>query len=106
MKWYFTTLIFTVSVALACSQGGDDQSKSRLQTVQDRGQVVCATLDDTPGFGFLDEGGNLVGFDIDLCRAVAAATVSETPTPSSSERSTQPSAGLSCKRAKWTCSCG
>ena len=81
MKWYFTTLILTVSVALACSQGGDDQSKSRLQTMQDRGQVVCATLDDTPGFGFLDEGGNLVGFDIDLCRAVAAATVSATPTP-------------------------
>ena len=77
MKWYFTTLILTVSVALACSQGGDDQSKSRLQTVQDRGQVVCATLDDTPGFGFLDEGGNLVGFDIDLCRAVAAATVGD-----------------------------
>ena len=77
MKWYFTTLILTVSVALACSQGGDDKSKSRLQTVQDRGQVVCATLDDTPGFGFLNEQGNHVGFDIDLCRAVAAATLGD-----------------------------
>ena len=77
MKWYFTTLILTFSVALACSQGGDDKSKSRLQTVQDRGEVVCATLDDTPGFGFLDEGGNHVGFDVDLCRAVAAATLGD-----------------------------
>ena len=77
MKWYFTTLILTFSVALACSQGGDDKSKSRLQTVQDRGQVVCATLDDTPGFGFLNEQGNHVGFDIDLCRAVAAATLGD-----------------------------
>jgi general L-amino acid transport system substrate-binding protein len=48
-----------------------------LQTLQDRGKVVCATLDDTPGFGFLDEGGNHVGFDIDLCRAVAAATLGD-----------------------------
>ena len=63
--------------ALACSQGGDDESSSRLQTVQDRGEVVCATLDDTPGFGFLDEGGNHMGFDIDLCRAVAAATLGD-----------------------------
>ena len=77
MKWYFTTLILTFSVALGCSQGGDDESKSRLQTVQDRGEVVCATLDDTPGFGFLDEDGNHVGFDVDLCRAVAAATLGD-----------------------------
>jgi general L-amino acid transport system substrate-binding protein len=48
-----------------------------LQTVQDRGEVVCATLDDTPGFGFLDEQGNHLGFDIDLCRAVAAATLGD-----------------------------
>ena len=77
MKWYFTTIILTVFVALACSQGGDDESKSRLQAVQDRGEVVCATLDDTPGFGFLDEDGNHVGFDVDLCRAVAAATLGD-----------------------------
>ncbi len=67
----------TALSALACFQSGDDESTSRLQTVQDRGAVVCATLDDTPGFGFLDAGGSLVGFDIDLCRAVAAATLAD-----------------------------
>lgn len=66
-----------VIAALACSQVGDDGAESRLETVQDRGELVCATLDDTPGFGFLDEGGNHVGFDIDLCRAVAAATLGD-----------------------------
>ena len=44
---------------------------------RDRGKVVCATLDDTPGFGFLDTHGNHTGFDIDLCRAVAAATLGD-----------------------------
>ncbi len=39
--------------------------------------MVCATLDDTPGFGFLDENANHLGFDIDLCRAVAAATLGD-----------------------------
>ena len=53
----------------------DDIGESRLALVEDRGKVVCATLDDTPGFGFLDENGNHLGFDIDLCRAVAAAVL-------------------------------
>ena len=37
----------------------------------------AATLESTPGFGFLDTRGNLTGFDIDLCRAVAAATLGD-----------------------------
>ena len=75
MRLYIIVVSLFALAALACSQDGDDESSSRLQTVQDRGEVVCATLDDTPGFGFLDEQGSHVGFDIDLCRAVAAATL-------------------------------
>ena len=50
---------------------------SRLEAVRDRGRLVCASLTDTPGFGFLDADGNNVGFDIDLCRAVAAAVLGD-----------------------------
>ncbi len=67
-------LLTAMSVA-ACTQTDDDTGESRLALVEDRGKVVCATLDDTPGFGFLDENGNHLGFDIDLCRAVAAAVL-------------------------------
>ena len=77
MRLYLIVVSLFALAAISCSQGGDDESKSRLQTVQDRGELVCATLDDTPGFGFLDEGGNHMGFDIDLCRAVAAATLGD-----------------------------
>ncbi len=50
---------------------------SRLERVKERGTLVCATGNDTPGFGYLDEGGNNVGFDLDLCRAVAAAVLGD-----------------------------
>lgn len=44
-----------------------------LQRVQDRGRLVCGGRTDLLGFGYLDDEGNNIGFDIDLCRAVAAA---------------------------------
>ena len=51
--------------------------RSRLETVRERGRLICASLNDTPGFGYVDEAGNSVGFDIDLCRAVAAAVLGD-----------------------------
>ena len=50
---------------------------SRLDAVRARGRLVCAAVTDTPGFGFLDETGEAIGFDIDLCRAVAAAVLGD-----------------------------
>ena len=49
----------------------------RLQQVRDRGTVICASRNDVPGYGYLDEAGNNVGFDIDLCRALAAAVLGD-----------------------------
>ncbi len=49
------------------------EADSRLVTVKARGRLVCAGRTDLPGFGYLDSSGQNVGFDIDLCRAVAAA---------------------------------
>ena len=50
---------------------------SRLEWVKERGKVICASRNDVPGFGYLDARGNNVGFDIDLCRAVAAAVLGD-----------------------------
>lgn len=44
-----------------------------LARVLERGRVVCGGRTDLTGFGFLDENGRNMGFDVDLCRAVAAA---------------------------------
>ena len=45
----------------------------RLQTVLDRGNVVCGVHGTFQGFGFLDTAGAWTGFDVDFCRAWAAA---------------------------------
>jgi len=50
---------------------------SRLDIVRERGNLVCASSRTAAGFGFLDNEGNTTGFDIDLCRAVAAAVLSD-----------------------------
>jgi general L-amino acid transport system substrate-binding protein len=46
---------------------------ARLAAVQDRGRVICGVNTSVPGFGYLDASGENVGFDIDFCRALAAA---------------------------------
>ena len=50
---------------------------SRLKLVRGRGKVICASRNDVPGFGFLNATGKNAGFDIDLCRAVAAAVLGD-----------------------------
>lgn len=52
-----------------------EAAQSRLKTVQDRGFVICASNNSIPGFGFIGGSGDNAGFDIDLCRAVAAAVL-------------------------------
>ena len=77
MRFFVIVASLAVIASVACTLAGDHDGESRLEVVRDRGKVVCATLGNTPGFGFLDEDGNLEGFDIDLCRAVAAATLGD-----------------------------
>jgi general L-amino acid transport system substrate-binding protein len=45
----------------------------RLQAVLDRGQLVCGVHGTFQGFGFVDSAGVWTGFDVDFCRAWAAA---------------------------------
>lgn len=52
-------------------------SGSLLETVQDRGTLNCGVNDAVPGFGFTDADGNFSGFDIDYCKAVAAAVLGD-----------------------------
>jgi general L-amino acid transport system substrate-binding protein len=42
-----------------------------------RGRVICGCRTDLLGFGYLTEDGRNVGFDIDFCRAVAAAVFND-----------------------------
>jgi general L-amino acid transport system substrate-binding protein len=45
--------------------------------VKARGKLVCGSRTDLLGFGYLDQDGRNVGFDIDFCRAVAVAVFND-----------------------------
>ena len=67
----------TEAVAPTAVPNPAESTKSRLETVRDRGTLICASRNNIHGFGYLDAEGNNVGFDIDLCRAVAAAVLGD-----------------------------
>ncbi|KRQ11341.1 murein transglycosylase [Bradyrhizobium manausense] len=50
------------------------QEKSRLDEILARGKLVVGVSSESPPFGFVDEKGELVGFDIDVARLIAKAT--------------------------------
>jgi general L-amino acid transport system substrate-binding protein len=56
--------------------GGGSHSQI-LQAVQDRGQLVCGVNEAVPGFGFLEPDGSFSGFDVDYCKAIAAAVLGD-----------------------------
>ena len=57
--------------------------QSTLSIVQERGKLVCIGNSQLPGFGFLDSEGNFSGFDVDYCRAIAAAIFGDANAPRS-----------------------
>ena len=65
----FSALLLTVP-ALAQTIAPDGPT---LAAVRARGHLVCAGTDPLPGFAQLNAEGRWVGFDVDFCRAVAAA---------------------------------
>ena len=48
-----------------------------LEVVITRGELRCGVTEILPGFGYRDPEGALTGFDVDLCRAVAAAILGD-----------------------------
>ncbi|MBD3881566.1 amino acid ABC transporter substrate-binding protein [Phormidium tenue FACHB-886] len=90
-KWGTTLLAVTLSVAAltACgtsttttasspaagegSPGAAASAPSRLDTVLQRGTLICGVEGTIPGFSFVDSSGQYTGLDVDTCKAVAAA---------------------------------
>lgn len=68
-------------VAVACDQttpSASAQGGGRLDIVKARGELICGVNGGLPGFSFLEEGtGTWSGFDVDFCRAVAAAVLGD-----------------------------
>ena len=52
-------------------------AKSRLDTVKERGKLICGVEGTIPGFSFVDSSGQYSGLDVDVCKAVAAAVLGD-----------------------------
>jgi general L-amino acid transport system substrate-binding protein len=48
-----------------------------LETIKDRGALICGVSQGLAGFSIPDDKGAWSGFDVDFCRAVAAATLGD-----------------------------
>ena len=55
------------------TESKDKTKTSQLDTVKKRGKLICGVSGKLPGFSFVNEKGEYLGMDVDLCRAVAAA---------------------------------
>ena len=74
------TIGILLAIMLVLTGCGVDKSKitieketALLQTVKERGYLVCGVNAGLPGFASEDDEGNWSGLDVDFCRAVSAA---------------------------------
>jgi general L-amino acid transport system substrate-binding protein len=61
------------AASLSISLAQNENRPSTLQQIKKRGEVVCGVAAPAPGFAEQNEAGGWSGFDIDFCRALAAA---------------------------------
>jgi general L-amino acid transport system substrate-binding protein len=65
--------IFLFGATVALGFCVDTAAAQTLKAVKDRGSLLCGVSQGLPGFSNPDDKGNWTGFDVDFCRAVAAA---------------------------------
>src|ERR1700728_4302912 len=66
-------LATALALAMALASGMQAASAETLAAIKDRGELICGANGTLAGFGLPDPQGNWTGFDVDFCRAIAAA---------------------------------
>jgi general L-amino acid transport system substrate-binding protein len=61
------------AIATVLAFGMQAASAQTLKAVKDRGELLCGANGQLAGFGMPDPQGNWTGFDVEFCRAIAAA---------------------------------
>lgn len=83
LRWALVAVGALALFAVACSSDdenaaadGDSAMTAQgetLQTVMDRGELKCGVKNSQAGMGNLEADGTFTGFDIEFCKAIAAA---------------------------------
>ena len=72
-----TSFVAMVAVLFAFSTEAMAKKSKTLKNTQKKGFVRCGVSQGLPGFSNADASGNWTGVDVDVCRAVAAATLGD-----------------------------
>jgi general L-amino acid transport system substrate-binding protein len=76
LKTAFVGILGMATIGVAIAQDAPVRPVGEItQKILDSGELVCGVNRSVQGFGFQDASGNYSGFDIDFCRAVAAAVL-------------------------------
>ncbi|HKH82739.1 MAG TPA: amino acid ABC transporter substrate-binding protein [Gemmatimonadales bacterium] len=68
-----TTTFALIAFSLGCLAASSASAQATLQSVKQRGTLLCGSSVGLEGFGIPDTQGHWTGFDVDFCRAIAAA---------------------------------
>src|SRR5215468_5061576 len=66
-----------VGAALFAAFAGTAHAGKTLDTIKQRGELVCGVNTSLPGFSAADSQGNWTGLDVDICKAFAAAILGD-----------------------------
>jgi len=69
--------VFYGTIAASALLAGGASAQSMLETIQDRGELACGVSTGLAGFSAPDANGVWQGFDVAVCRAVAAAVLND-----------------------------
>ncbi len=80
-SWTIVSLLVLGALLAACAAPAPPAEEAppppvaaaRFQTILDRGKIICGINQELPYFGYLNPAGEFEGFDVDFCKAIAAA---------------------------------
>ncbi len=73
MTKHLIKVLATISIFFTGCATLETTNVSRLDLIQNRGELNCGVSGKIPGFSFLKGNGDYEGLDVDICRALAAA---------------------------------
>src|SRR4030095_361604 len=72
------TAFLMLALSMVAAQAASGANGELLKAVRDRGTLNCGVSEGLYGFSARDNNGNWSGFDVDLCRSIAAAIFNDT----------------------------
>ncbi len=71
-----TFMLLVAMLAIGAGMASADDGEI-VERIRERGELICGVNALLPGFGTQNDAGEFAGFDVDICRAVAAAILGD-----------------------------